>query len=98
MRRRDFMTSLAAAGTVATVGRWAHTAAKGWRKFEITYRIDIKDSPAAVRLWIPVPQDALDYQRVVDLSPISIHCMSGWRAQRGCLPATSSASGLRTRT
>jgi transglutaminase-like putative cysteine protease len=68
MRRRDFMTSLAAAGTVTTVGRRAHTAAKGWREFEITYRIDIQDSPAAVRLWVPVPQDALDYQRVVDLS------------------------------
>src|SRR5438132_14051971 len=78
MRRRDFMTSMAAVGTAAAVGWRAHAAAKGWREFEITYRIDIKDSPAVVRLWVPVPQDALDYQRVVDLSwrsPVATHVL-----------------------
>src|SRR6266404_8297623 len=68
MQRRDFIKSVVAAGTIAAVGRRAHAAAKGWREFEITYRINLKDSATAVRLWIPVPQDALDYQRVVDLS------------------------------
>ena len=68
MQRRDFIKSVAAAGTIAAVGRRAHAAAKGWREFEITTRVDLKDSATAVRLWLPVPQDALDYQRVIDLS------------------------------
>src|SRR5437016_2953396 len=68
MQRRDFIKSVVAAGTIAAVGRRAHAAAKGWREFEITYRINLKDSATAARLWVPVPQDALDYQRVVDLS------------------------------
>jgi len=68
MQRRDFIKGMAAAGTIATIGRRAHAVVKGWREFEITYRINVKDSATAVRLWVPVPQDALDYQRVVDLS------------------------------
>src|ERR1700730_6141216 len=62
---------MAAAGTIATIGRRAHAVVKGWREFEITYRINVKDSATAVRLWVPVPQDALDYQRVSHL---------GWRS------------------
>ena len=70
MQRRDFIKSAAAAGIIGTVGRRAHTAETGWRRFEITYRINIKDSDSDtdVRLWVPVPQDALDYQRVLDLA------------------------------
>ena len=70
MQRRDFIKSVAAAGIIGTGGRRAHTAETGWRQFEITYRINIKDSASDtdVRLWVPVPQDALDYQRVLDLS------------------------------
>ena len=76
MQRRDFIKSVAAAGIIGTVGQRAHTAEAGWRQFEITYRINIKDSDAGtdVRLWVPVPQDALDYQRVLDLcwrSPVA---------------------------
>jgi hypothetical protein len=69
MQRRDFIKSVAAAGIIGTGGRRAHTAEMGWRQFEITYRINIKDSASDtdVRLWVPVPQDALDYQRVLDL-------------------------------
>jgi len=83
MQRRDFIKSVAAAGIVGTVGRHAHTAETGWRQFEITYRINIKDSDAdtKVRLWVPVPQDALDYQRVLDLSwrsPVATHVL--WEA------------------
>jgi len=78
MQRRDFIKSVAAAGTIAAVGRRAHAAAKGWREFEITTRVDLKDSATAVRLWLPVPQDALDYQRVIDLSwrsPVATHVL-----------------------
>ena len=83
MQRRDFIKSVAAAGIIGTVGQRAHTAEAGWRQFEITYRINIKDSDAGtdVRLWVPVPQDALDYQRVLDLcwrSPVATHVL--WEA------------------
>src|SRR6266436_3576551 len=46
MQRRDFIKSVAAAGIIGTGGRRAHTAETGWRQFEITYRINIKDSAA----------------------------------------------------
>src|SRR6266478_4340240 len=54
--------------------------AEGWRRFELTYRINIKDSASDtdVRLRVPVPQDALDYQRVLDLSwrsPVATHVL-----------------------
>ena len=78
MRRRDLINSMAAAGTIAAVGRRALAAAAGWREFEVTYRINIKDPAAGLRLWLPVPQDALDYQRVVDLSwrsPVAAHVL-----------------------
>jgi len=83
MQRRDFIKSVAAAGIIGTGGRGAHTAETGWRQFEITYRINIKDSASDtdVRLWVPVPQDALDYQRVLDLSwrsPVATHVL--WEA------------------
>jgi transglutaminase-like putative cysteine protease len=67
MLRRDFIKSMGA-GAIAAVGLRAHATAEVWREFEITYRINIKDAPAPVRLWVPVPQDALDYQRITDLS------------------------------
>src|SRR5215469_10317922 len=80
MQRRDFIKSAAAAGIIGMVGRPAYTAEAGWRRFEITYRINIKDtdSDADVRLWVPVPQDALDCQRVLDLSwrsPVAAHVL-----------------------
>src|SRR3984893_5334733 len=83
MHRRNFIISMAAAGAIGAIGRRVHAAAKGWREFEITYRINIKDSASDtdVRLWVPVPQDALDYQRVLDLSwrsPVATHVV--WEA------------------
>jgi len=71
MQRRDFIKTMAAAGATSAVGRYAHAAPQGWREFEIAYSITLKDAAPPARLWVPVPQDALDYQRVVDL---------GWRS------------------
>jgi transglutaminase-like putative cysteine protease len=71
MQRRDFIKSMAAAGAITAVGRRAHAVPQGWREFEIAYSITLKDATPPARLWVPVPQDALDYQRVVDL---------GWRS------------------
>jgi len=76
MHRRNFIKSMAAAGATVAIGGRAHAVAKGWREFEIVYRINMKDAGAPVRLWVPVPQDALDYQRVLDLSwrsPVAAH-------------------------
>jgi transglutaminase-like putative cysteine protease len=68
MQRRDFFKAIAAAGTVAAFGQRAEAALPGWRRFEITYRVKLKSETAPARLWLPVPQDALDYQRVIELS------------------------------
>ena len=78
MHRRNFIKSIAAAGATAAIGRRAYAVEKGWREFEIVYRVSIKQSGAPVRLWVPVPQDALDYQRVLDLSwrsPVATHVL-----------------------
>jgi transglutaminase-like putative cysteine protease len=71
MQRRDFIKNIAAAGAITAIGRRAHAVPQGWREFEIAYSITLKDATPPARLWVPVPQDALDYQRVVDL---------GWRS------------------
>src|SRR3954454_22713358 len=68
MRRRDFFKAIAAAGTVAGFGRGSLAASAGWRRFEITYRLNLQKRKTPARIWVPVPQDALDYQRVIDLT------------------------------
>jgi transglutaminase-like putative cysteine protease len=68
MHRRDLLKGLAAAAAAAAVMPAAQAAAQGWRQFEITYRIALATGQKPARLWVPVPQDALDYQRIVDLA------------------------------
>src|SRR5262245_523945 len=68
MHRRDLLKAVAAGGALATLGYSAYSAPAGWREFEITYRVKLVSQHTPARLWLPVPQDALDYQRVVDLS------------------------------
>jgi transglutaminase-like putative cysteine protease len=68
MHRRDFLTGLAAGGALAALRPSASAAPAGWREFEITYRVKLDTRQTPARLWLPVPQDALDYQRVVDIS------------------------------
>ena len=68
MHRRDLLKAAAAGGVLATLGSSAYAAPAGWREFEITYRVRVATEHTPARLWLPVPQDALDYQRVVDLS------------------------------
>jgi transglutaminase-like putative cysteine protease len=70
MHRRDFFKSAAATGAVVALGGRAHAAPAeaGWRQFEITYKVKLATQKTPARLWLPVPQDALDYQRVIDLS------------------------------
>jgi hypothetical protein len=66
--RRDLWKAVAAGCALATLGCSAYAAPAGWREFEITYRVKLDTEHTPARLWVPVPQDALDYQRVVDLS------------------------------
>ena len=68
MHRREFITGIAAALPIAAFTRRAAAVPQGWREFEITYKIALKDAQPPVRLWVPVPQDALDYQRVINLT------------------------------
>jgi transglutaminase-like putative cysteine protease len=68
MLRRDFLKTIAATGTFAALGKGSLAAAPGWRQFEITYKVTLQSKKTPSRLWVPVPQDALDYQKVIDLS------------------------------
>src|SRR3954468_22541868 len=67
MYRRDLLKAAAAGGALATLGYSACAMPAGWREFEITYRVKLDTQHTPARLWLPVPQDALDYQRGVDL-------------------------------
>ena len=44
MQRRNFIKSMVAAGASAAVGQRAHAVPQGWREFEITYVITLKDA------------------------------------------------------
>ena len=68
MLRRDFLKTLATTGTLAALGKSPLAAVPRWRQFEITYRVTLQSQKTPVRVWIPVPQDALDYQKVLELS------------------------------
>jgi hypothetical protein len=66
MQRRDFIKSMVAGGAIAAVGHRAHAVPQGWREFEITYVITLKDATAPAQLWVPVPQDALSRREARD--------------------------------
>ena len=68
MLRRDFLKTVGATGTFVALGQGAFAALPGWRQFEITYRVALQEQKAPARVWMPVPQDAADYQRVIDIS------------------------------
>ena len=83
MHRRDVLKGFAASGALAAFGRGSRAAPAGWRRFEITYRIELATEQKPALLWVPVPQDALDYQRVVDLtwqSPVAASVL--WEQDR----------------
>src|SRR6516162_4538999 len=68
MLRRDFLKTLAATGTLAALGKSPLAAVPRWRQFEITYQVTLQSQKTPERVWIRVPQDALDYQKVLQLS------------------------------
>src|SRR3954451_16048766 len=68
MHRRDVLKGFVATGALAAFAPAARAAPAGWRQFEITYRVELAAKREPALVWVPVPQDALDYQRVVDLT------------------------------
>jgi len=99
MLRRDFLKTIGAAGTLAALGQGSLAASPGWRQFEITYRVTLQTQTTPARVWVPVPQDALDYQRIIDLSwrsPVAASMLWEPRIARadhlGCLARTDNAA------
>ena len=74
MKRRDFMRLAAAtpllAGAPALAAATTATPAQadGWRRFELTYDIDLSAQPGEGRIWLPLPADAGEYQTVQSIS------------------------------
>ncbi len=71
MKRREFIQLAAASPLLAlapnTLAAIAKTEAAdaGWRSFELTYEVDFSSRQGAGRLWLPLPSNAGDYQRVL---------------------------------
>lgn len=68
MKRRDFLAATGA-GTLALLApgtfRQALAVQQNWRMFELTYEIELLDNKGPSKLWLPLPQAAAGYQRVV---------------------------------
>jgi len=97
MHRRDVLRGLAVGGAFTTFGFSAYTAPAGWREFEITYRVKLDTRQTPARLWLPVPQDALDYQRVVDIawrSPAAVSLQWEGRSRAPVVAATWTDPGI----
>jgi len=73
MMRRDFMrlaaaTPLLFSMTPAQSARSTSPPADKWRTFELTYSVDLTTQQGAGQLWLPLPVDAGDYQRVISVT------------------------------
>ena len=68
MNRRTFVAAAAGAPLAARLG-WPRPAlaVEGWRRFELTTRVTLLDSPGAAQLWLPLAQTAGGYQTALDL-------------------------------
>jgi len=68
MKRREFLR-LAAMAPLFTIPPRAMAKMEGvdsgWRTFELTYEVDLSSHLGSVKLWLPLPSDAGDYQRVL---------------------------------
>jgi transglutaminase-like putative cysteine protease len=71
MKRRDFLR-LAAVTPLFTAAPLVLAEAGGtasdWRTFELTYEVDLSSQKGAGRLWLPLPEDGGDYQRVLSVN------------------------------
>lgn len=69
MQRRTFL-QFATASALATLSHRTFAAAsreedRPWRTFELTYQVDLSGQTGAGRLWLPLPHEAGEYQRVL---------------------------------
>ena len=72
MKRRDFLRLTALVPLyVALPSAWAATRGPSWRTFDLTYEVDLTGHQGEGSLWLPLPQDAEGYQRV-----LSVQCSS----------------------
>lgn len=68
MQRREFIRLAATTSLLAAAPRAFAASVQpesGWRSFDLTYTIDLSAHHAAGRIWLPLPGNAGDYQRVV---------------------------------
>ncbi|MDH5217822.1 MAG: hypothetical protein OEX19_09005, partial [Gammaproteobacteria bacterium] len=70
MDRRDFLR-FSASATLFTAAPRAFArmdnSSTDWRTYELVYKIDLSRTQGAGTLWLPVPQNAGDYQRVLSI-------------------------------
>jgi len=72
MKRRDFLRLTAVVPLYAALpSAWAATRGPSWRTFELQYELDLSRQEGEGSLWLPLPRDAEDYQRV-----LSVRCTS----------------------
>ena len=70
MKRRTLLRHATLAPLLLATGRaWPGAAepSGGWRRFELVYHVDLSSLEGPGRLWLPLPQDAGEYQRVREL-------------------------------
>lgn len=75
MQRREFIQLAATTSLLAAMPRAFAAGAQaesGWRTFDLTYTVDLSARNAAGRIWLPLPGNFGDYQRV-----ISTHWQAG---------------------
>ncbi|MBP6382304.1 MAG: hypothetical protein KA321_06420, partial [Pseudomonadales bacterium] len=69
MKRRTLLAHAALAPLcLASARLLAGTAGAGWRSYALDYEIDLSALKGPGQLWLPLPQDAGDYQRVREIS------------------------------
>ena len=68
MKRREFIQLAASASLLAAAPRafaFGTQPDAGWRTFDLTYTVDLAAHDAAGRIWLPLPGNAGDYQKVI---------------------------------
>lgn len=70
MMRREFIQLAAATPLLFSMNPARSSRAPGdqWRSFELTYTVDLAAQKNNGQLWLPLPEDAGDYQRVISVA------------------------------
>lgn len=64
MNRRNFLTTSLGVAAALAMPRMVYADHDGWRRYELTYEVELLKPGIPARLWLPLPQSAGDYQRV----------------------------------